>query len=187
LMNISISGSGSNTVEYRRKGILKRLFVTPIKPREFITGVVLARASLSLLAVSLYLIIATTLFHVQIQGNIFSTFLIILMGLIIFLSIGFTLGSFAKTQQSIQGLVAMVSFPQIMLSGVFLPIENLPSFLQPLANVLPLTFVAKALRDLITNGMGLLDILPTLAGIVVWLILAFAVSSRTFVWKEVAS
>ena len=32
IMNLSIAGSGFNIVEYRRRGILKRLFVTPIKP-----------------------------------------------------------------------------------------------------------------------------------------------------------
>ena len=33
IMNLSIAGSGFNVVEYRRRGILKRLFVTPIRPK----------------------------------------------------------------------------------------------------------------------------------------------------------
>ncbi|MEX0618191.1 MAG: ABC transporter permease, partial [Pseudohongiellaceae bacterium] len=41
LMQLSIAGSGFNLVEFRRKGILKRLFVTPLRPRDFITGIVI--------------------------------------------------------------------------------------------------------------------------------------------------
>ena len=43
LMNLSIAGSGFNVVEFRRRGILKRLFVTPIKPIDFVIAIVLAR------------------------------------------------------------------------------------------------------------------------------------------------
>ncbi len=43
LMNLCLAGSGFNIVEYRRRGILKRLFVTPILPKDFIISIVLAR------------------------------------------------------------------------------------------------------------------------------------------------
>src|SRR5690606_41098127 len=48
ILQISISGSGYNIVEYRRKGILKRLFVTPIRPAQFIGGLVLSRSLICL-------------------------------------------------------------------------------------------------------------------------------------------
>lgn len=187
VMNISLSGSGSNTVEYRRKGILKRLFVTPIKPREFITGVVLARSSLSLMSVFLSIAIAVYAFNVQIVGSIFTILLIVFLGLAVFLCIGFTLGSWAKTQQSIQSMVSLVTFPQIILSGIFFPIDSWPAFVQPIASVLPLTFIATALREVATNGLNVLDILPSMVGILIWLILGFIVATRYFVWKEVAN
>ena len=186
IMNISLSGSGSNTVEYRRKGILKRLFVTPIKPIEFVTGVVMARTTLSLISVFLSIAIAVFVFKVEIVGNIALVLLIVLAGLAIFLCVGFTLGSWAKSQQSIQGLVGLVTFPQILLSGIFFPIDSWPAFVQPIANLLPLTFIAGALREVVTNGRGLLDILPTLFGILVWLVVGFVVAARYFVWKQVA-
>ena len=46
LMQLSIAGSGFNIVEYRRKGILKRLFVTPIQPKDFISAIVMARMAI---------------------------------------------------------------------------------------------------------------------------------------------
>ena len=58
IMNLSIAGSGFNVVEYRRRGILKRLFVTPIRPRDFIVSIVLARMLIVLVQLSVVLSIA---------------------------------------------------------------------------------------------------------------------------------
>ena len=56
IMNLSIAGSGFNVVEYRRRGILKRLFVTPIRPKDFITSIVLARMLIVLVQLSVVLL-----------------------------------------------------------------------------------------------------------------------------------
>jgi ABC-2 type transport system permease protein len=78
-------------------------------------------------------------------------------------------------------------FPQMFLSGIFFPIDSLPEVIQPIAGLLPLSFVANALREIATNGLSLLEILPELAGIGVWLAVGFGLATRLFVWKEVAN
>jgi ABC-2 type transport system permease protein len=187
LMQISISGSGFNIVEYRRKGILKRLFVTPIRPQDFIMGLVLARLLLCLVQLSVLLAVAVFFLDVTIVGNPAALYLVIVLGTVIFLSMGFCLGSIAKTQQAIMAIGNLFIFPQMFLSGIFFPIDSLPELVQPLAAVLPLSFVANALREISTNGLSLLEILPELAGIVVWLVISFVLATRLFVWKEVAN
>lgn len=187
LMQISIAGSGFNVVEYRRKGILKRLFVTPLQPKDFIAGVVMARLLLCLVQVSVLIAIAVFFLNVKIVGNALSLYFIVMLGSIIFLCLGFTLGSIAKTQQSIQALGNLVIFPQMLFSGIFYPIESLPNIAQPLASVLPLSFIASALREIVTHGVSIFAILPELLGIIVWLALGFFLAIRFFVWKDVAS
>ncbi len=187
LMQISISGSGFNLVEYRRKGILKRLFVTPLRPRDFIVGLVLARLLLCLVQLSVLLGVAVVFLNVRVVGNLAALYLVIVLGTVIFLSMGFCLGSIAKTQQAILAIGNLFIFPQMFLSGIFFPIDSLPTMIQPIAAVLPLSFVATALREISTNGLSLLEILPQLAGIVVWLVIGFFLATRLFVWKEVAS
>ena len=186
LMQISISGSGFNLVEYRRKGILKRLFVTPLRPRDFILGLVLARLLLCLVQLSLLLGIAVFGLGVTVAGSYGALYAVIVLGTVIFLSLGFCLGSLAKTQQAILALGNLFLFPQMLLSGVFIPIDSLPELIQPLSRVLPLTFVADALRRISTDGLTLLELVPQLLGIAVWLVVAFALATRLFVWKEIA-
>lgn len=187
LMQVAIAGSGFNIVEYRRKGILKRLFVTPLQPRDFISAIVLSRILLCVLQIAVLLAIAVAFLEVSILGRYLDLFVVIFLGAVIFLCIGFLLGSLAKTQQSIQAIGNLVIFPQIFLSGIFYPIDSLPAFLQPVATVLPLSFVADALREIANNGAGLLDLPFAMGGILVWMVVSFAAATRFFVWKEVAA
>ena len=187
LMQLSIAGSGFNIVEFRRKGILKRLFVTPIKPHDFITAIVLARMAIILIQLTVLILFAVTILDVRIVGNFASFYLMIILGTFIFLCLGFCLGSIAKTQQAVMAVGNLVIFPQIFLSGVFYPIESMPELIQPIANLLPLSFVSTAIREIANNGASLLEITPTLIGIAAWFVIAFLLATRLFVWKEVAN
>ena len=187
LMQLSIAGSGFNIVEFRRKGILKRLFVTPIKPHDFITAIVLARMAIILIQLTVLILFAVTILDVRIVGNFASFYLMIILGTFIFLCLGFCLGSIAKTQQAVMAVGNLVIFPQIFLSGVFYPIESMPELIQPIANLLPLSFVSTAMREIANNGASLLEITPTLIGIAAWFVIAFVLATRLFFWKEVAN
>jgi ABC-2 type transport system permease protein len=111
----------------------------------------------------------------------------VILGTFIFLNLGFCLGSIAKTQQAAIMIGNIVIFPQIFLSGVFYPIESMPEFVQPVANVLPLSFVSTGMRDIANEGVSLLAIMPSLIGIAVWLVVSYVLATRLFVWKEVAN
>lgn len=187
LMQLSIAGSGFNIVEYRRKGILKRLFVTPIRPRDFIASIVMARMAIVLIQLTVLVLVAVLALDVSIVGNFASFYFIVVLGTFIFLCLGFCLGSIAKTQQAVMAVGNIVIFPQIFLSGVFYPIESMPEWIQPIANILPLSFVSTAMREIANNGSSLLAIMPSLAGIAVWFVIAFVLATRLFVWKEVAN
>ena len=186
LMQLSIAGSGFNIVEYRRKGILKRLFVTPVKPRDFITAIVLARMVIVLVQLSLLMLFAALVLNVRIIGSFTDFYAVVVLSTVVFLCLGFCLGSIAKTQQAVMAVGNIVIFPQIFLSGVFYPIESMPGFIQPIARLLPLSYVSTALREIANEGAKLPDITPSLLGIAVWLIIAFLLATRLFVWKEVA-
>lgn len=187
VMQISIAGSGYNIVEYRRKGILKRLFVTPLEPSSFIGGLVLSRATVCLIQLSLLLLYALFVLEVPLAGSLALLYFVIILGTSMFLSLGFCLGSLAKTQQAIMALGNLVTFPQMFLSGIFYPIDILPDWIQPLAQLLPLSFLADALRGIVVDAATLTTLWPELLGLLVWTTLFLLASIRMFVWKEVAA
>ncbi|MFL2706832.1 MAG: ABC transporter permease [Gammaproteobacteria bacterium] len=186
IMNLSIAGSGFNIVEYRRRGILKRLFVTPIKPKDFIVSIVLARMMIVLVQLSVVLSIALLLLDINIVGSYLSFYSVVILGTFIFLCIGFALGSLAKTQEGIRPIVGLVTFPQVILSGVFFPISSMPEVIQPIVYSLPLSSVVSSLREIANDGASFLSMSYSTAGLLIWVIIAFLISTRFFVWKEVA-
>lgn len=186
LMSISIAGSGFNIVEFRRKGILKRLFVTPLEPRHFIGGLVISRTVICMIQLSVVLAVGVFVLGLDIAGDFLSLFGIMLMGIAVFLGIGFCLGSLAKSQEAIQGIANLVTLPQMLLSGVFFSIDSLPDFVEPFAQALPLSFVANGMRAIIVDGASLFDLGPTLLGLAIWAVIAIGLAIRMFVWKEVA-
>lgn len=186
LMQLSVAGSGYNVVEFRRKGILKRLFVTPIQPKDFVTAIVMARLGIVMVQLTVLLAYALFVLNVRIVGSFTEFYLVAIIATLVFLNIGFCVGSIAKTQQAIMAIGNIVIFPQIVLSGVFYPIEAMPGFVQPLAQVLPLTFVVSGLRDIAVAGATLVDIVPNLIGMTIWFVVGFVVATRMFVWKDVA-
>jgi ABC-2 type transport system permease protein len=109
------------------------------------------------------------------------------MGSAIFLSLGFFMGSIAKTQQAIMLLGNLITLPQMFLSGVFFSIDSMPAVLQPVASVLPLSFVVSGLREIIVNGLSIAEQIPTAIGLAVWLVISLLLAIKLFVWKEVAT
>ena len=94
----------------------------------------------------------------NIVGSIINLYLIIMLSVLMFLTLGFSLGSLAKTQESVGVLAAIFIYPQLVLSGVFFPLESLPEYIQPFAEILPLSLVAEAMRSIASDGLNMVDI-----------------------------
>ena len=186
LMNLSIAGSGFNVVEFRRRGILKRLFVTPIKPIDFVSAIVIARMVIVLGQLSIIFGFAFFFLDVNIVGSISHLFFIIMLSVLMFLTLGFSIGSLAKTQESVGVIASIFIYPQIVMSGVFFPIETLPEFIQPFSEILPLSIVADAMRSISSDGLLLLAVYKNIIGISIWIVIGTFISTKLFVWKEVA-
>ena len=186
LMNLSIAGSGFNVVEFRRRGILKRLFVTPIKPIDFVLAIVIARMVIVLGQLSIIFGFALAILDANIVGSVVSLYFVIMLSVLMFLTLGFSIGSLAKTQESVGVLATIFIYPQLVLSGIFFPIETLPEYIHPFAELLPLSLVADAMRSIANDGLELIDIYANFIGIGIWIVIGMFISTKLFVWKEVA-
>jgi ABC-2 type transport system permease protein len=186
VLQLSIAGSGFNIVEYKRKGILKRLFVTPLRPAAFIAALVASRLAIVLAQISLLLLIGFLAFHAAVQGSVALLYVFVVLGTSLFLGFGFALGGIAKTQSAVMALGNLVIFPQIMLAGIFYPIDVLPAWLRPVASILPLNFVSDALRRVANEGAGIADLGVDVLGIGAWGLVGGFLAVRLFRWSDVA-
>lgn len=136
----------------REVGTLDGMMVAPINRLAVILGKTLAQMARGMLQGTLILVLAMTLFGVTVHGNILLVFALLLLGVFSFVGLGVVLTSFAKDQETAVMMMTTIMFPMMFLSGVFFPIEQMPWFMQNISKVLPLTYVADALRKVMVLG-----------------------------------
>lgn len=179
LLSIALFTSGVAIVSYKEKGILKRLQATPVNSTLFYYSHILSRLLLGLMQSMILMVCAALIFKINFNINL-TVFLILITGIIFFTSLGLLIGTFSKNATTTNYLANFFFFPLVFLSGVYFPINMLPSFLQPLASVSPLTLFIDSFRSAVFYHTDLLAMLPNFLLILsVSLILIF-ISSKKF-------
>lgn len=170
-------------VSQREKLILKRLSATPISRATLVGSNVLMRLLIAVVQTVLIIGVGAVLFGVTIVGNLLIVGGLIVLGALTFLSIGYVIASYARTEEAANSLTSVVQFPLMFLSGIFFPIEFMPELLQPVAAVMPLTYLGDALRQTMVGGAAYVPLEVGVAVLLGWLVACFAISARFFRWQ----
>jgi len=173
---------GIQLVNWRAMGITRRLAATPLKPLSMISAQVVARLALSLLQGALLLALAIWIFNVHIYGNIGLLALVVTVGALTLLAIGFAIASFVKKSEAASSILLLVSFPMMFLGGSYFDVNGAPSFLQPLIHIMPLYYLNEALRQVIYNGAGWSAIQTGVLVMLAWIVASMLVVWRAFKW-----
>ncbi len=180
VMNFSIIGIATSMAAYREKQILIRLLATPMKVRVFFAARVLSALLLSVLQAAIILAAGWILFGVAVEGNLLHIALLVVLGNLVFLSLGFVVGAFSKTVAAASGLGNAVGLPLMFMSGVFFPIENLPTVLRLIVEYLPLAPILEIVRGIVLYSDAFWEYPLQLAIIGGWIALSAVAAIRTF-------
>ncbi len=146
-------------VREKTGGALERLFATPLRPIELVTGHVLALAAIALLQSSVVFGAALLIFQVQVVGSLPFAFGVLLLFAVGNMGLGMMLSAAAKNELQAVQFVPLILFPSILLTGVFYPLEAIPASFRDLSLVVPLTYANDALRSIMLRGWGPADLL----------------------------
>lgn len=139
-------------VHERSASTLDRLLSTPVTEGEIVAGYALAFGLVGLVQSCVIITAAILLFDVMIVGNVLLALLVVFLLGVGNQGLGFLLSSVAKNEfQAIQFL-PLVLFPSILLSGVFWPIEAVPTLLRPVSYFIPLTYAVEGMRSVMIRG-----------------------------------
>ena len=167
---------------YREGGILKRLRATPLRPHTILAAHVLVKLLFSAITVAAMLLAGRSYVPAGPDVPLVSFGLAVVFTTFSVLSVGFLIASVVPTARFAQPLGALVLYPMIGLSGLFVPVEALPPALQAVARLLPLTYAVSLLRG-IWRGEGWLPHLGDVAVLVLMFVLVSIVSARVFRWE----
>ena len=157
-LNVMASGLtalGVALARERESGTLDGILMSPISRISIILGKTISHSLRNLFQGAVTIIVAVLLFGITIRGNPFLIVFILIIGTVSFLGFGIVATAVTKEQESAQLVLGLLQFPMLFLSGVLFPIEQMPSFLQAVSKVLPLTYAVEALRKVMILGAGI--------------------------------
>jgi len=185
LMTNGIYGVSGTFVAYRQRGVLRRLKATPMPLPSFIGSRVLVHLFLALIQAALVIGVGVSLFHVHLAAGptLARVAVLALIGSGSFVSIGFFVAAVSKNVESAAALGQVIGTPMMFLSGIFFPMDNAPAWIQPIVKVMPLYYLANALRDVMVKGFALWVVRWDVLVLVLVTCAFLALSVRFFRWE----
>lgn len=183
IMFSSLFGVGYVIVRYRKNGVLKRLKATPLTALEFLAAQVMSRLWLIVGVTSLVYVSTNLLVGFRMYGSYISLFLVLVLGTFSMICLSLTVAARLSNEETANGLLNMISWPMMMLSGVWFSLEGSPPIIQQAAQIFPLTHMIDAARAIMIDGAGLAEIYPHLLVLLVMSILFMAIGARSFRWE----
>lgn len=183
IMQMGIFGVAFSFVSLKKRGILRRLSVTPLNPNDFVIAQVATRLVLVMLQISIMVGVGVLVFDLHLLGSLWELFIVGMLGSIVFLAIGFALAGVSSSEDQVAPMANVISLPMILLCGVFFSRSNLPGFVHVITDFFPLTYLADGMRSIAIDGASLIQIVPQLFGLLVWAIVSCAAAIKLFRWE----
>ncbi|MCW3464859.1 ABC transporter permease [Chitinophaga nivalis] len=186
LLMAGVFGSAFLLFNLRHTLVLKRIFVTPITRPYLLLGEMISRLLFQVLCFMIITALGYFVFDFTLVNGIVTfleMMLLSVLGLIIFMGIGFIISGLIRNESSIAPVANTLTVPQILLCGLFFPVENYPTWLRSFCELLPLTFFVDGLRKIAFEGLHIWQIPGQVAGLLIWSIVIAFLSIRLFKWE----
>ncbi|HEX9621343.1 MAG TPA: ABC transporter permease [Polyangiaceae bacterium] len=183
LMGSSMWGVGYNLVVARKRRLLRRYAVTPMRRSHFLLSYFFSRSFFLVIELAFLLAFGALVFDTTVQGSYVAFTLVAFVGAASFAGISLLIGARVENMESANGWMNFVQLPMWVLSGAFFSYERFPEWLHAPIRLLPLTALVDGLRAIFNDAAGLLSTWPQILVLAVWGAAGFAVALKTFRWQ----
>ena len=167
------------TLRERTSGTLERLLTTPMGKGDLMFGYALAFGLVAVVQAALATSFAVWVLDLNVAGPVWLLGVIAVLNAVLGTALGLLASGFARTEfQAVQFMPAFI-LPQFLLCGLIMPRDQLPSILEPISNVLPLSYVVDAMNTVTTLAEPWGEAWPDIAVMIGFIILALVLGSLT--------
>lgn len=184
MMFSSLFGVGYVIVRYRKNGMLKRLKATPLTALEFLSAQVLSRLLLILMVTTIVFVGSKLVIGFEVKGSYGTLLLITVLGALSMISMGLLTATRSASEEFAGGMLNLLSWPMMFLSGVWFSLEGTPHAVQMVAKCLPLTHLIDGARAVMNDGATLVEVLPQIATLSAMSAALLALSAWLFRWDN---
>jgi ABC-2 type transport system permease protein len=161
--------AGVSFLRERTGGTLERLLATPLRRFEIVAGYIIGFGIFTTFQASLISWFAVDILDMMMEGSFVYVLLITFLLAMTALTLGMLLSAFANNELQMMQFIPLVVIPQVFFSGLF-NLDTMEEWLRSLSVVMPLTYGADALREIMIRGNGWNEIAKD-----VYVLLGFAV------------
>lgn len=179
----ALFGVGYVIVRYRKMGVLRRLKATPLSAFEFLSAQVVSRMVLILLTTALVYVGSDVFLKFQMIGSYLDLILVFVLGALSLTALGLVISARTSSEELAGGLLNLLTFPMMILSGVWFSLDGAPNWVVQLAKVFPLTHVNEAARAVMTDGANLVDIASQIGVLTAMTLIFLALGAGLFRWE----
>ncbi|MEI4550066.1 ABC transporter permease [Pseudoalteromonas spongiae] len=185
-MNMMFSclyGVGYVIVRYRKNAVLKRLSATPLKPVEFLAAQIVSRLLIVVALTSAIFVACHLIFDFYLIGSMLWLLVLCVLGAFSLISLSLLIACRSESEEFTGGILNLVSWPMMMLSGVWFSLEGSPAFVQAISQVFPLTQMLIGARAVMLEGAGFVEIAPQLFILIGQSVVFLLLGALFFSWK----
>jgi ABC-2 type transport system permease protein len=183
IASTTFAGLAITMVIRRESGVLKRIRATPLPPAAYIAAVLASAFLTFLVEAALLIALGRLLFDVAVPTRVLSLFVALLLGAASFAALGLGLTALVRTAEGSSAVVNAVYLPMAIISGTFFTPREYPGFLRAIADVLPLTYFTKLMRDVMVRHHHLWSEVGSLSVVLGWGVIGVIAAIRGFRWQ----
>ena len=149
---------------------MERLMASPVSRPDIVFGYLLGFFIFALSQTLIIVLFTIYVMGVNYQGDLWQIFIFQIVIITGAVNLGIFISTFARNEFQMVQFIPLIIVPQIFLSGVLWPVEQMPNYLQWLSAILPLRYGVDGLREIMLNGKSLIDV-----GFDLLVLIAFAI------------
>lgn len=176
---IAVFLTGLNIVREKEMGTIEQLNVTTVKKYQFILSKLIPFWVLALVDVAIGFIVAIAWFEVPMAGSFLLMFSFINIYIIAVLGLGMLISTISHTQQQAMFVSFFILIIFVLMSGLFTPIENMPSWAQWITKINPVAYAVAFMRMVMLKGSNWQDVTHLIIAVGIYAV----ISNTLAVWN----
>ncbi len=180
--NTALGGLAITLVVRREFGMLKRLRATPLAAATYLAAVLCSSLIVLTLQAITVTLLGVGLFGADLPAEPLSFVLSLLLGAVAFAGLGLATAALIRSGEAVSAVVNVVVLPMAFLSGSFGSAKDLPTVLQAISDVLPLTYVIELVLATYVDGEQIWEHGRAVLVIAVWGTAGYVIARSRFGW-----
>lgn len=169
----------------REKGTLKKIRVAPIRPINMLVGKALAALFQTTISIAVMASLAIVLLGPKLNWNVPLLLPIFFLGSMNGIALGLIISCIGRSPQEASNAATTIAIVLQFFTGMYFPIDYLPIYMQQIGKVIPMTYAAQALREIMIRNATINDLLLPMATLTVSAVILFAVGVALYKrWVE---